>query len=423
MRIVIVGGGLVGLCCAYELSRAGADVSVVERDRCGNATSRGNAGWIVPSMSAPLPAPGVVSQALKSIFKADSPLRIHPRWDINFFRWCWSFWRNSSRERFRESLKAVLALNARTIGSYDKLLAAGVEFEMHSTGLLIAALSEKRLEEYAALMELVKTSGYQGEVDLLGGKEVRSLEPALSDTVIGGVHAKDDRHVRPESLVAGLVRSLRTGGVQIIEDTEVHGIARGGRDSWRLRTSGEDLAADRVVIAAGMHSADLLTRLGRRLPLEAGKGYSLTASGKGTRPLHALKLAEANVACTPFAGGVRMSGMFELGGKDLRVNQSHLGRVVRSASAYLRDWTMDEPEFEWAGMRPSTPDDLPVIGAVPGLDHLYLATGHGSLGVTLAPATAAALAPLVLEGRSSAELEPFSPDRFHRSPGGWQWQR
>jgi D-amino-acid dehydrogenase len=205
--------------------------------------------------------------------------------------------------------------------------------------------------------------------------------------------------------------------VQILENTEVYGLEPTSKGGWLASTSRERLAADRVVVAAGMGSSGLLARLGVRIPLESGKGYSVTASGTGTKPRHALKLAEPNVAFSPFEDAVRISGIFELGGRDLSVDERLLQSVVRSASAFLRDWIMDEPRFQWAGMRPTTPDDLPLIGAVPGLEHLYVATGHGMLGVTLAPATAAAMVPLVLENRTPSVLEPFGLNRFvlHRS--------
>lgn len=131
MRVVVVGGGVVGLCCAYELARAGADVTVVERDRCGGATSLGNAGWVVPSISIPMPAPGITAQALKMLFKPDGSLRLRPRLDPDFLRWCWRFWRDSSRERHEAGLKALMSLNQQTIQLYKDLRASGVEFEIH----------------------------------------------------------------------------------------------------------------------------------------------------------------------------------------------------------------------------------------------------------------------------------------------------
>jgi D-amino-acid dehydrogenase len=412
LRVVVVGGGVVGLCCAYELMRAGADVTVVERDRCGGAASLGNAGWVVPSLSAPMPAPGVTAQALRMVFKSDGPLRLRPRLDLDFLRWCWRFWRNSTQERYEAGLKALLGLNEQTIELYKDLRASGIEFEMHESGLLIATLSEETLQEYAGLLESAKSAGYAGEVQLLGNEALLRLEPALSDAVVGAVYARDDLHVRPDTLASGLASYLVARDVQILENTEVYGLIPAGKGGWLVSTSREKLIADRVVVAAGMWSSEVLAKLGVRIPLEAGKGYSVTARGRGTKPRHAMKLAEPNVACSPFEEAVRISGIFELGGRDLSVDRRLLEGVLHSASAFLRDWVVEEPRFEWAGLRPTTPDDLPLIGAVPGFEHLYVATGHGMLGVTLAPATGTALAPLVLEDRSVPELEPFRPDRF-----------
>lgn len=412
MRVVVVGGGVVGVCCAYELMRAGAEVTIVERDLCGRAASLGNAGWVVPSLSTPMPAPGITAQALGMLLKSDSPFLLRPRLDPEFLRWCWRFWRNSTQERYEAGLKAILNLNEQTIRLYKDLRASGIGFEMHERGLLIVTLSEETLEEYVELLETARAAGYAGEVELLGKEALLRVEPALSDAVVGAVHARDDLHVRPDSLVSGLVSHLVARDVRILEDTEVHALEPTGKGGLLLSTSREKLAADRVIVAAGMWSSELLAKAGVRIPLEAGKGYSATAGGRGTKPRHALKLAEPNVACSPFEEAVRISGIFELGARDLSVDRRLLEGVLRSASVFLRDWVMEEPRFECAGLRPTTPDDSPLIGAVPGMEHLYVATGHGMLGVTLAPATAAALAPLVLEDREVPELEPFRLDRF-----------
>jgi D-amino-acid dehydrogenase len=165
------------------------------------------------------------------------------------------------------------------------------------------------------------------------------------------------------------------------------------------------------VIAAGLPTAPLLRRLGVRVPLIGARGYSVTLEGRGTPPRHALYLAEAKLGLSPFDGGVRIAGVFELGAKK---DEPGVGeRLLAAARPYLAGWRpdADAPVEAWAGLRPATPDGLPLIGALPGLDGVFLATGHGMLGVTLAPATAAALAPLVLEGRDAPELAPFDPAR------------
>jgi D-amino-acid dehydrogenase len=191
----------------------------------------------------------------------------------------------------------------------------------------------------------------------------------------------------------------------------VRGVERDGA-GWTVATTSGPVLADRVVLAAGVDSAVLLRQLGVRVPLLPGTGYSVTASGTGTAPAHPLKLLEANIACSPFDGGLRLSGMFELGARGHHVRARALRRIRAGAGSYLRDWQPVEAGVAIAGMRPVTPDSLPLIGAVPGSDGVFTAAGHGTLGLTLAPATAAALVPQVLHGASAPELAPFAVERF-----------
>lgn len=386
----------------------------MEAGRCGAETSSGNAGWVVPPLSAPLPAPGVSRRALRMLLDRESPLRMKLRLNPNFLRWLWLFWRSSNEKRFRESFEATLALNERTLELYDELAESTTDLEVHHQGLLIPTLSREELDEYSHNMRLAEELGYLGAVEILGGDEARTREPALSKAVAGAVHAKDTRHIRPESLVRTLITELKSDGVQFLEGTRVSGLVPERNGEWKVQTNGEDMSADRVVVAAGLWSRKLLSGVGFSLPLEAGKGYSVTAKGEGERPCHPMKLAEVNIACTPFDEGVRISGMFELGARDTVPNPKTIQKLIETSSRYLRDWRPIEPGAQWAGMRPATPDDLPFIGGVPGQEGLYVAAGHGTLGLTLAPATGAALTPLILEDKTSSLLEPFRPDRFRR---------
>ena len=353
-----------------------------------------------------------MKQSLKWMLDRDSPLRIRPRLNPDFLRWSWQFWRNSTRQRFEKGIRALLNLNEHTMRLFDGLRRAGVKFEMYSTGLLIAALSKEALEEVVEEHYEVEKAGYEGESELLDHDAVRHREPALSDRVAGGLHLKTECHARPESFTAGLVDYLNASGVGILENTKVHTLARNGRHGWRIHTSRDELEADGVIVAAGIWSAGLLAKLGVRLPLEGARGCSVTASGSGTPPHHALKFAEANVTCSPFENDVRITGTLDLTGADSTLDRRRLETVIQTAKPYLHDWEPGKPELEWAGLRPMTPDSLPLIGAVPGLDRFYVATGHGQLGVTLAPATAAKIVPLVLEDSPAPELEPFRVDRF-----------
>src|SRR5206468_10151719 len=198
MRVAVVGGGVVGLSCAFALRRGAADVTVYERGRIGEGCSRGNTGWICPGLSAPLPAPGVMVGALRGMLHRDSPLLISPLLGPSFLRWSWDFWRACSPERYRAGLEATVGLTKSAFTDYDELREAGVEFELHTTGMLVAALTEPGLDEFAAMLTDAEKAGYEGPVRMVPGNDARELDPALSEAVIGGVHAPSERYVRPE---------------------------------------------------------------------------------------------------------------------------------------------------------------------------------------------------------------------------------
>jgi D-amino-acid dehydrogenase len=414
-RVAVVGAGVVGLACAWELRRRGADVVVLERGAVGAGVSRGNTGWVSPSLTYPLPAPGMVREGLRQLLTGGEAFVLRPSLDPAFVRWLWSFRRNCSRDRFDAGVRALLGLNRRTLELFDAYRDAGVRFEMHTAGLVVAARSAAGLHLHRSTFRRLRELGYEGgEIDELDAASLAALEPALDPArVVTGLHARVDRFVRPEELTAGLAQHLRAGGVEIREGCELRSLERrsGG---WTLATgSGAPVTAQRVVVAAGLPTAPLLRRLGVRVPLMGARGYSVTIAGRGTPPRHALYLAEAKLGLSPFDGGVRVAGVFELGARDADAAAGAGERLLAAARPYLAGWQPDAdgPVEAWAGLRPATPDGLPLIGALPGLDGVYLATGHGMLGVTLAPATADLLAPLVLEGRAAPELAPFDPAR------------
>jgi D-amino-acid dehydrogenase len=412
-RVVVVGGGVVGLACAWELRRGGASVVVLERGAVGGGVSQGNTGWVCPSFTYPLPAPGMVREGLRQLVTGGDAFVLRPRLDPAFVRWLWSFRRNCSQTRFDRGVRALLALNERTLALFDAYREAGVSFEMHSAGLVLAARTHDGLDFYRTIFERLRQLGYEGAIDELDAAALASLEPALDPTrLVGGLHATVDRFVRPEQLTAGLAASLRADGVEIREGCALTRIAR-QNGAFALETSDGREPADRVVVSAGLSTTPLLRRLGARVPLVGARGYSVTIAGRGTPPRHALYLAEAKLGLSPFVGGVRIAGVFELGARDAEAPRDAGARLLAAARPYLTGW---RPEADacvqaWAGLRPSTPDGLPLIGALPGLDGVYVASGHGMLGVTLAPATAALLAPLVLEDRAAPELAPFDPGR------------
>jgi D-amino-acid dehydrogenase len=412
MPVAVIGAGAVGLACARALARGGADVVVLERGRVGEGCSYGNTGWICPALSAPLPAPKVMGRSLAGMLRRDSPLRIQARLRRDFLRWSWGFWRASTAERYEAGLRATVAFGARAFELYDEL-ESELDVRVHRTGMVVAALTERGLEEYVDMIEGARRAGYDGPVETLDGDEVRRREPAVADGVVGGLAVPAERYVRPEELTRALAAHLRDGGVDLREGAEVTRLAwRAGR--WRVGAGDETLEADRVVLAAGAWSGRLLATLGVRIPLEAAKGYSVTAAGDGVVPRHALYLAEAKVGASTFGDRVRLAGIFDLAGIDSSLKHGRIGAIARSAAPYFRDWRPERIEDQWAGLRPYPADGLPIVGPVPGHPGLVAATGHGRMGITLAPSTGEVVRTIALENRVPAEARPFGIERFLR---------
>jgi D-amino-acid dehydrogenase len=413
VRVAIVGGGIVGLSTGYFLNARGVDVVVVDAGRCGNATSRGNTGWITPGISSdPLAAPGVVGQALRWTLRRASPFSIQPRPSIELARWLWGFWRSSGSDSYRRAMEALVRLNASSLEILDRFRASGVRFEMHAGGLLYPTHSGDSAAKIAHTYARLRSAGFPGEVERLGSEEIHALEPALAPSVTGGVYSLDERHVRPETISRGLVTALRGSGATLLEDSPVRSL-RAQLDGWTLVLDEDQVRADAVVVAAGTWSRSVLASVGVRVPLLSGKGYSLTAAGYGTRPARPLYMVESRVALSPYDPDLlRLGGTLELTTYDLSLSRARLDLLRDVTSAYLADWSPEMVELEWAGLRPLVPDTLPVVGPVPGRRNLFLATGHGMVGMTAGPPSGLELTNLILDGIVSDALRPFLPGRL-----------
>lgn len=413
----MIGAGMIGLLAAYELTRKGEQVIVYDRGHPGAGCSAGNAGWVVPSFSGPLPGPGLVAGTLRSMVNPASPLYVRPRPDLGLARWLWDFWRHCNPRDYAAGYEAMANLNRRTMASFDALEREGVEFEMHRAGLLHVFISREGRDHHVEDLARSPRDAYASAREL-SGAEVREMEPGLSSAVTGGLLLETERHVRPETLAAGLAHRLAGMGAQIQPGVEVTGVVRRSREVRAVATRDGEVSADRVLLAAGAWSAILASRIGFPLPLLPGKGYSVTVSRPALRLGRAVHLSEARVACSPFQDALRVAGTVEITSVTAEVAPIRVAALRTAASRYLKDWTSGTGEVEWMGMRPFLPDGLPAIGRAPGFDNLYVATGHGVLGITLAPVTGAVIADVMVRGSADLDLTPFDPSRFVRSRGG-----
>jgi D-amino-acid dehydrogenase len=413
MRVVVVGGGVIGLTTAYHLAREGAEVTLLDARETGLGASAVNAGWFVPAEAIPVPGPRVVLQTLKWMLRSDSPVYIRPSLDPRFAAFILRMWRHCNDRDQRAGFEANLRLADSTAAVLDDYVADGMDFEMHARGLLMAFTERVNFEHHIHNLDLVRSHGLEPEV--LHGDDVRVHEPLLSDAVHGGIFFPLERHLDPRALVLALHKRLVELGVHIVENAPVTGAdirERNGRTTVAaVRTSSGVEPADAVILAAGAWTGELSARFGRRLPVRPGKGYSVDVPPIRLRC--ATNLSDVKVALTPFADRLRLAGTMEFAGLDEDINDVRVAAILRAPATYLRGWTPPpRPVRPQAGMRPMTPDGLPVIGALPGMANTYVTTGHGMLGVTLAAGSALALTDLVLHGVRRPELVPFDPARF-----------
>lgn len=410
--VAVVGGGAVGLMTAYHLAREGAAVTLVDARRTGRGAAEVNAGWVCPAESAPVPGPGMIAKSLRWMLRRDSPLYIRPSLDPQFLRFLLGMWRSSNAPAQRAGFEAHLRLAQGTVEAYDDYRADGLDFELAHDGLLMAFLGRDDLEHHRHNLDLARQ--FDREPQVLMGDDVRVHEPHLSDRVCGGIFFPHEERLDPRALMRALHARLVEIGAQVVEDAPVttvrveHGRVAG------LVAGGADVQADAYVLAAGAWTGRVSRLFGVPLPVRPGKGYSVDLEPFGLRS--SVNLSDAKVAVTPLRRNLRLAGTMEFGGLDEDLNQVRVDAILRAPTVYFRDWTPPSgPVTPRAGIRPMTPDGMPIIGRLGDLDNAYVSTGHGMQGITLGPGSAQAVTRLVLHGEAADVLVPFAPGRFTRA--------
>jgi D-amino-acid dehydrogenase len=412
-RVVVIGGGAVGLATAYALRREGHTVTLLEREQPGRACSLHNAGLLVPSHFVPMAHPGVISQGLRWMLDPESPFYIRPRLDRDLIAWVWNF-RKSSTDTHVQRCMALLRdlCQASLRRTREMTEREGLGFSLERRGLLMlyrTPAGRRGCEEEAALAHRLGVDA--GVLDRDG---LRALEPNASFLAGGGVYYPGDAHLSPAKFVDALARAAASGGVTVLADTTATGFVASGRRVSAVATSRGDIAGDEFVIAGGAWSPAVLRSLGVSLPLQPGKGYSVTGPAPARMPSIPMIFTEDRVVLTPLGDSIRFAGTMELAGLDLTINDRRVRAMLKAVPLYLADIPAPDAGTAvlWSGLRPCSPDGLPYVGRFARHENLIAATGHAMLGITLAAVTGTIVADLVAGRPPGFDLGMLSPDRF-----------
>lgn len=413
-HIHIVGGGIIGLCSAWYLSEQGISVTVIDRNNFTDGTSYGNAGMIVPSHFVPMAAPGVINQGIKWLLDSKSPFYVKPRLNVELIAWLWKFYKSANQAHVDRSMPALLRLNQSSKELYKEIASQKVfDFGYEERGLLMLYKTQKQAEEEETLAHLATKLGIQAEI--VQGKALQQLDPAMDFDVLGGLYFPGDAHLHPNVLMQQMQKILQNKGVLFLENTTVIDFKmQGSSISAIITQDAQTIPVDQIVISSGSWSTQLLKKLGIKLLLQDGKGYSITLENPITKPKIPTILSEAKVAITPMGNQLRVGGTLELSGLSSKINTNRVQGIIESVSEYYKNLniTLTHKSPIWKGYRPCTPDGMPYIGQHPSIKNLTLATGHGMMGLSLGAATGKLVSELLTDQQPFMDISLFAPERF-----------
>ncbi|MEM9416143.1 MAG: FAD-dependent oxidoreductase [Planctomycetota bacterium] len=411
-RVVIVGAGVIGACSAYYLRKAGYDVTIVDQASFGQACSHGNCGLISPSHALPLALPGAVAKTLPMMLKQDAPLRVAPRFDPGLWLWLTKFALRCKEAPMLASALGRHTLLQSSVSHYRTMLAEEqIDCEWEDRGALFVYQTEKGMDSYAKADRWLQQFGLGAQ--RLDGEALIAREPAIKPGAAAGAwYYAIDAHLRPDRLMSGLRSVLERMDVTILEDTAVHGITKEKRRARAVQTQAGDLDADHVVLAMGALTPKLNRLIGASVPIQPGKGYSVTMPRPGVCPTIPMVFQEHRICVTPFQTGYRLGSTMEFTGYDTTVNPTRLGALKTGAAVYLHEPTCEPVEEEWYGWRPMTYDGKPIIDRAPAFSNVVVAAGHNMLGLSMGAGTGKLVSELVAKDRPHLDVSAYAIDRF-----------
>lgn len=411
-KLVVVGGGAIGLCCAYYALKRGMAVTVIDRGMPETANcSAGNAGMIVPSHFIPLAAPGMLAKGLRWMLDPRSPFFVRPRIDLSLARWGWLFYRSANARHVAASRELLRDLNMESSRLFGELSRQD-DFGLARQGLLMLCRTQHGLDEEALVA--AEANGIGLRADVLDARQTAAADPHCTMNVAGSVHFRDDCHLDPARYVAAMRNHIAAMGGEIRFGTEIERLETSGGRVVAASTGTQSITGSDFIVAGGSWSSRLLKTVGLRLPLQPGKGYSLTLDRPPELPRLCSIFAEDKVAVTPMGAGLRFGGTMEVGGMGLDVDPRRVQGIVRAIPRYFPKFS--EADFEgiqpWAGLRPVSPDGIPYLGRLRHLSNLVVNTGHAMMGLSLAPVSGRLAADLIAGDEPFRPIEAMAPGRF-----------
>ena len=412
MKILIIGGGIIGLSTAYYLQKEGHQVTLIDKSDMTSGASYVNAGYITPSHIIPLASPGKIAQGIKWMFDSSSPFYMKPRWDLDFFKWSWYFHKSSTEAKVERAIPVIKDINLLSRDLYEDMKASGDfgDFQLERRGLLMLYKTDKSFEHE---MQVAKKASFLGlEVSELDKSQLDAIEPNIKIDAKGAIHYECDGHMTPTELMPKMLDYLKHVGVEVRSGEEVLDVSLVNGKIERISTSKGNLVADEVVLAAGSWSGKLSKKMNIKLPLEAGKGYRINVSRPTGITMPAI-LMEASMAVTPMKGFTRFAGTMEFSGINHDIRKERVLAIAAGAKKFYPELEITEQEIAQAqtGMRPVSPDGLPYIGKSEKIKNLTFATGHAMMGWSLGPATGKLVSEILVGKKTSMDIAAFAPDR------------
>ncbi len=412
-EVTIIGGGVIGLCCAYYLQKEGYEVTVIERDDITDGTSFGNAGYVSPSHFIPLASPGVIAQGLRWMLSSSSPFYVKPRLNLDLIKWGLMFWKNATEQKVKESaphLNNILQLSRELTTEMKNEL--GNSFRMEEIGCFILYKTEKTEKHERQLAAEAKQ--FNIEAKIFNAAEVQAMEPEVEVNVRGGILYPIDAHLHPGEFMKTLKEHLLKTGVKLQLHTTVTGFEKQNGIVTAVITDKGKFDCGELVIATGSWLPLVTDQLGIHLLLQAGKGYSMTFENMQKNLRYPAILVEDRVAMTPMGRDLRMGGTMEISGLNSPVLIKRAEAIFNASKKYYPSLNVQfpAPEKIWYGLRPLTPDGLPYIGRHRKFENLTIAGGHAMIGLSLAAATGKLVQQIISKQKTEIDIHAFDAERF-----------